>query len=82
MYILLLSTITYFPVDFAGLENWSATIVTCVTSLVSSYGLLGCVFAPKIYVILLHPEQNTTAAVRNQVSDYTFRYSPPSSLTR
>ncbi|KAJ7388598.1 hypothetical protein OS493_036826 [Desmophyllum pertusum] len=83
MYILLLSTIAYFPVDFAGLENQSVTIVTCATTLVSSYGLLGCMFAPKVYVILLHPEQNTTAAVRNQVSDYTFRqHSLPSSLTR
>lgn len=78
MYILLLSTIAYFPVDFAGLESQSVTIVTCVTTLVSSYGLLGCMFAPKLYVILVHPEQNTTAAVRCQVSDYTFRQSLPS----
>ena len=81
MYILLLSTIAYFPVDFARLENWSTTIVTCATTLVSSYGLLGCMFAPKLYVILFLPEQNTTAAVRNQVSDYTFRHSIPSALT-
>lgn len=81
MYILLLSSIAYFPVDFAGLENRSITIVTCATTLVSSYGLLGCMFAPKLYVILFHPEQNTTAAVRNQVSNYTFRHSLPSSLT-
>lgn len=81
MYILLLSSIAYFPVDFAGLENPSVTIVTCATTLVSSYGLLGCMFAPKLYVILFHPEQNTTAAVRNQVSNYTFRHSLPSSHT-
>lgn len=79
MYILLLSTIAYFPVDFAGLENRSVTVVTCATTLVSSYGLLGCMFAPKLYVILVHPEQNTTAAVRSQVSDYTFKQSLPSS---
>lgn len=81
MYILLLSSIAYFPMDFAGLENRSVTIVTCATTLVSSYGLLGCMFAPKLYVILFHPEQNTTAAVRDQVSNYTFRHSWPSSLT-
>lgn len=81
MYILLLSSIAYFPVDFAGLENRSVAIVTCVTTLVSSYGLLGCMFAPKLYVILFHPEQNTTAAVRDQVSNYTFRNSWPSALT-
>ena len=80
MYILLLSSIAYFPVDFAGLENRSVTIVTCATTLVSSYGLLGCMFAPKLYVILFHPEQNTTAAVRDQVSKYTFRNSWPSAL--
>ena len=82
MYILLLSSIAYFPVDFAGLENPSITIVTGATTLVSSYGLLGCMFAPKLYVILFHPEQNTTEAVRNQVSNYTFRHSFPSTLTR
>lgn len=81
MYILLLSSIAYFPVDFVGLENRSVTIVTCATTLVSSYGLLGCMFAPKLYVILFHPEQNTTAAVRDQVSNYTFRNSWPSALT-
>ena len=79
MYILLLSTVAYFPVDFVGLENWSGAIVACATTLVSSYGLLGCMFAPKIYVILCQPEQNTIAAVRTQVSDYTFRHSLASS---
>ena len=41
--------------------------------LVSSYGLLICMFAPKIFVILLKPEQNTHQAVGSQVTDYSFR---------
>ena len=51
-----LSSIAYFPADFAGLENRSVTIVACAKTLVSSYGLLGCMFAPKLYVILFQTE--------------------------
>ena len=71
MYILLLAAIAYYPVEF-GVEGWNGTIVTCTTTLVSSYGLLGSIYAPKLYVILRRPERNTALAVRSQVSNYTF----------
>ena len=42
----------------------------------SSYGLLACMFGPKIYVIMRQPERNTHEAVSSQVSDYSFNSSP------
>lgn len=66
MYILLLSWITFYPVQ-TSLEGWYVAVVSCTTALVSSYGLLGCMFAPKVYVILRHPEQNTPQFMRNEL---------------
>ena len=74
MYILLLSSVAYFPIDI-GLRGSHATNLTCTMVLVSSYGLLSCMLGPKIYVILLKPEQNTHQAVGSQVLDYSFRVS-------
>ena len=72
MYILLLSCVAYLPIDI-GLKGSHATNLTCTMILVSSYGLLLCMFCPKIYVILLKPEENTLQAVSSEVSDYSFR---------
>ena len=63
MYILLLSAVIFQPVEFA-LEGWYVTVVTSAGILISSFGLLGCMFGPKVYVILVHREQNTVEAVR------------------
>ena len=66
MYILLLSWITFYPVK-SSLQGWYVAVVSCTTALVSSYGLLGCMYAPKVYVILRHPEQNTLEFVRSEL---------------
>ena len=66
MYILLLSWITFYPVQ-TSLEDWYVAVVSCTTALVSSYGLLACMFAPKVYVIFRHPEQNTAQFMRNEL---------------
>jgi len=71
MYILLLSCVAYYPLDI-GLTGSSATNLICAITLLSSYGLLACMFGPKIYVILRQPEQNTREAVSSQVSEYSF----------
>ena len=71
MYILLLSWPTYYPVQ-STLENWYVVIISSATLLLSAYGLLGCLFGPKLYVILLHPERNTRKNVKSSVASYTF----------
>ena len=75
MYILLLSSVAYYPLDI-GLKGSYATNLTCAMTLLSSYGLLTCMFGPKIYVIVRQPQKNTHEAVSSQVSDYSFSISP------
>ena len=72
MYILLLSSIAYYPVAFT-FDSWYVTLVSCLTTLVSAFGLLGCMFGPKVYVLLFRPQQNTLECVRSQVSNFSFK---------
>ena len=74
MYILLLSSLAYYPVVFS-FESWYVTLVSCSTTLVTSFGLLSCMFGPKIYILIFHPQRNTLESVRSQVSQYSFHIS-------
>ena len=71
MYILLLSSIAYYPVAFTY-DRWYVILVSCLTTLVASFGLLGCMFGPKVYILLFHPEQNTLKNLRSLVSSFSF----------
>ena len=71
MYILLLSSLAYYPVLFA-FESWYVTIVSCTTTLVASFGMLGCMFGPRIYILFFHSQQNTIESVRSQVMNFSF----------
>ena len=71
MYILLLSSLAYYPVAFA-FESWYVTIVSCTTTLVTSFGLLGCMFGPRIYILFFQSQQNTIESIRSQVMDFSF----------
>ena len=70
-YILVLSWLAYFPIQ-STLENWYVVIISSATLLLSAYGLLDCMFVPKLYVILLQPEKNTREMVKSSISNYTF----------
>ena len=70
MYIVLLSSAAYYPVEF-GLEGWYVGIIGGVTTLVSSFALLGCMFGPKVYVIFFSPEQNTREAISSEIAKYS-----------
>ncbi|XP_022790010.1 extracellular calcium-sensing receptor-like [Stylophora pistillata] len=74
MYILLLSSLAYYPVVF-NFESWYVTLVACSTTLVSSFGLLICMYGPKMYILVLQPQRNTLECVRSQVSQYSFHKS-------
>ena len=74
MYILLLSSLAYYPVVF-NFESWYVTLVSCSTTLITSFGLLSCMFGPKVYVLFYCPQQNSLEAVRSQVSQYSFNVS-------
>ena len=71
MYIFLLSMIAYHPVEFS-IDGWYVTVVDCVTTLLSAYGFLCCIFLPKIYVIIFRPELNDITKLRQEVTQYSF----------
>ena len=72
MYILLLSALLYFPVEFA-LEGWYVNIVACISILVTSFGLLGCMFGPKLYNYYSLPIRTEHwSALSCQISRFTF----------
>ena len=71
MYILLLSSLAYYPVLFA-FESWYVTIVSCTTTLVTSFGMLGCMFGPRIYILFFQSQQNTIESIRSQVMNFSF----------
>lgn len=66
LYILLLSWLAYFPINSA-LKGWYVAIISSATASLASYGLLGCIFGPKIFIILFHPEMNTNEFVRAEL---------------
>ena len=71
MYMFLISLLAYYPLKFS-MEGWYVTAVDCVTTLLSAYGFLVCIFLPKIYIILFKPELNTSVNVRQEVIHFSF----------
>ncbi|XP_039261504.2 extracellular calcium-sensing receptor-like isoform X3 [Styela clava] len=49
------------------------TAVYCIGILASTFGILGCIFFPKLYIILISPERNTTERVRMNTVTHAFR---------
>ena len=78
MYILLLPSLAYYPVAFT-FESWYVTLVSCSTTLVTLFGLLCCMFGPKVYILLFRSQQNTLGSIRSQVSQYSFNNVPGTS---
>ena len=75
LYIILLSAICYYSVEFSVQGGWYVAVIACTTTLVDWFGLLGCMFAPKIFNILFHPERNSTAVIRSEVAAYVWQNS-------
>lgn len=73
LYIILLSALCYYSVEFSVQEGWYVSVIACTTTLVDSFGLLGCMFAPKVFNILFHPERNSKELIRSQITAYVWQ---------
>ena len=71
MYIFMFSLLAYHPVEFS-MDGWYVTVVDCVTTILTSYGFLSCIFLPKTYIIIVRPELNNLGALNRQVTNYSF----------
>ena len=73
LYIILLSALCYYSVEFSVQEGWYVSVIACATTLVDSFGLLSCMFAPKVFNILFHPERNSKKLIRSQITAYVWQ---------
>ena len=70
-YIFLFSLLCYHPVELS-LDGWYVTVVDCVTTLLSAYGFLCCLFLPKMYILFFRPEMNDVNGVRKEITQFSF----------
>ncbi|KAJ7382200.1 hypothetical protein OS493_036532 [Desmophyllum pertusum] len=66
--------LAYHPVEFS-MDGWYVTVVDCVTTLLTAYGFLCCIFFPKIYIVFFRPELNNLSNIRREVTQFSFETS-------
>ena len=80
MYIQLITRATTLVI-FSSLQPGSfREILCCIVQLCSTYSFLLCIFAPKLFIILRHPERNTPDFVKAAVARNTMERSLSNSL--
>lgn len=72
------ATIAIFTSVWAGSFR---TMLYCLVQLCSAYSFLLCIFTPKLYIILRHPEKNTPDYVKATVTRNTMKRSFANSLS-
>ena len=71
MYIFFFSLLCYHPVELS-MVGWYVTVVDCVTTLLSAYGFLCCLFLPKMYILFFRQEINDVNGIRQEVTQFSF----------
>ena len=66
-YIFLFSLLCYHPVELS-LDGWYVTVVDCVTTLLSAYGFLCCLFLPKMFILFFRQEMNDANGIRKEIT--------------
>lgn len=74
LYTIVISWVTFYPV-YLNIRGKYSVVIAGAASIIAASGLLVCIFAPKIYIILLHPEKNTVAYMKSQITNHTFHRS-------
>ena len=70
-YIFLFSLLCYHPVELS-LDGWYVTVVDCVTTLLSAYVFLCCLFLPKMYILFFRQEMNDANGIRKEITQFSF----------
>ena len=80
MYIQLTTCVTTIAIYTSIRAGSLRTILHCLVQLCSAYSFLLCIFAPKLFIILRHPEKNTPDFVKAAVARDTMERSLGNSL--
>nr|CAB3227948.1 extracellular calcium-sensing receptor-like [Phallusia mammillata] len=72
MLIFFIVWLSFIPA-YLTTEGTSSTAVYCIAILASTYGLLGCIFFPKLYVIFVTPNRNTIQEVRRTTASHAMK---------
>ncbi|XP_061675106.1 G-protein coupled receptor family C group 6 member A [Syngnathoides biaculeatus] len=80
MLLYLISWLIFVPI-YITTPGVYLPAVEMVVILVSNYGILGCHFLPKCYIILFRKSQNTTSAFRKKLYEYHVKSSDSFSVS-
>ncbi|XP_061529622.1 G-protein coupled receptor family C group 6 member A [Phycodurus eques] len=72
MLLYLISWLIFVPI-YITTSGMYLPAVEMVVILISNYGILGCHFLPKCYIILFRKAQNTTSAFRKKLYEYNVK---------
>ncbi|OQR69824.1 metabotropic glutamate receptor-like [Tropilaelaps mercedesae] len=79
MYTTCIIWLAFVPIYFGTGNNFQVQITTlCVSISLSAYVALFCLFSPKVYIVLFHPDKNVRKLTMNSA---TYKKAPTSSTT-